>query len=397
VVNVKNNTRHVFQHGWQVISGENLHMKIAIVGLGYWGPNLVRNFLSTENVDNVICCDLVEQRLQRIRRQFGNVEVCSSYEEVLKRSDVDAVVLATPVSEHYPLGMKALQAGKHLLVEKPMTQTTEEAESLVDFAETNGLTLMVDHTFLYTSAVRKIKEYLTQGKIGEILYFDSVRVNLGLFQRDTNVIWDLAPHDISIMDYLVERKPTAVSAVGASHFNGREDIAYITINFPNNIIAHFHVNWISPVKVRRILIGGTKLMAVYDDMEPSEKIKLYDRGVQIKEQESIYKALVEYRIGDMFAPHVDQREALSMMTVDFVQAIRGGKHPVSDGHTGVNVVRILEAANLSLRSGGFVIRFSDEERGKNGSPLSRIQECPEAKNGNHHCPIEALFEEKPQA
>ncbi len=332
-------------------------MKIAVVGLGYWGPNLVRNFLSAENVEGVICCDIVDGRLEKVRRQFHGIEVTSSYDEILQRGDITAVVLATPVSQHYPLGKQALEAGKHLLVEKPLTLRSNHAEELVSLAARKGLILMVDHTFIYTSAVRKIKEYIDSGDIGDILYFDSVRVNLGLFQRDTNVIWDLAPHDISIMDYLIGRQPETLSAVGVSHFNGHEDIAYLSVTFPGKIIAHFHVNWISPVKLRKILIGGSKLMVVYDDMEPSEKIKMYNKGVEIKSKESEYKALVEYRIGDMYAPHVDQREALSLMVKDFIDSILNGHQPVSSGQSGLNVVRILEAAELSLRSGGKQISF----------------------------------------
>ena len=225
-------------------------MKIAVAGLGYWGPNLVRNFLATEGVDQVLCCDTNAQRLESVKRRFYGVETMNSFDDMLKRSDVDAVVLATPVSTHHPLGMKALRAGKHLLVEKPLTLKTSHADELVQCADKGNLRLMVDHTFVYTSAVRTIKMSLEKGDIGDVLYFDSVRVNLGLFQHDTNVIWDLAPHDISIMDYLLARAPLAVSAVGSKHFNDREDMAYITVLFPDNVIAHFHVNWISPVKVR---------------------------------------------------------------------------------------------------------------------------------------------------
>jgi predicted dehydrogenase len=330
-------------------------MKIAIVGLGYWGPNLVRNFLSTEGVDGVICCDVQKKRLAKIQQRFHGVEVSSSYDEILNRTDVDAIVLATPVSTHYPLGMKALQAGKHLLVEKPLTLKTSDAESLIEYAEKSRLKLMVDHTFVYTAAVRKMKDFLSRGEIGDILYFDSVRVNLGLFQHDTNVIWDLAPHDVSIMDFLVDRRPLSVLAVGVNHFNHQEDMAYITVNFPDNIIAHFHVNWISPVKVRKILIGGSKLMVVYDDMEPSEKIKMYNKGVETNGKDSVYRTLVQYRTGDMFAPHVDQTEALSLMAAEFVNSIRTGRRPLTDGQAGLNIVRILEAANQSLKSGGQLV------------------------------------------
>ncbi len=339
-------------------------MKIAIVGLGYWGPNLVRNFLSTEGVDGVICCDVQKKRLDKIQQRFHGVEVSSSYDEILNRTDVDAIALATPVSTHYPLGMKALQAGKHLLVEKPLTLKTADAESLIEYAEKSRLKLMVDHTFVYTPAVRKMKEFLNRGEIGDVLYFDSVRVNLGLFQHDTNVIWDLAPHDVSIMDFLIERRPLSVLAVGVNHFNHQEDMAYITVNFPDNIIAHFHVNWISPVKVRKILIGGSKLMVVYDDMEPSEKIKLYNKGVETNGKDSVYRTLVQYRTGDMFAPHVEPTEALSLMAAEFVNSIRTGKRPLTDGQAGLNIVRILEAANQSLKSGGQLVTLCGDGNGE---------------------------------
>jgi predicted dehydrogenase len=345
-------------------------MKIAVIGLGYWGPNLVRNFLSTPGVTHVVCCDLMDKRLERIQQKFPMVETAKSYDEILQRSDIEAIVLATPVSTHHPLGMKALRAGKHLLVEKPLTLSTKEAMELVTFADENKLTLMVDHTFVYTAAVRKIKEYLDKNEIGDILYFDSVRVNLGLFQHDTNVVWDLAPHDLSIMEYLIGKSPLSVSAVGVNHFNGHEDISYITVNFENNLIAHFHVNWISPVKVRKILIGGTKLMVVYDDMEPSEKIKLYDKGVEIKSQDSLYHVLVEYRTGNMFAPHVEQAEALGLVSKDFVESIKKGKQPRSNGRAGLNVVRILEAASSSLKQGGKVIKFSSNGYQQDADQLS---------------------------
>lgn len=339
-------------------------MKIAVVGLGYWGPNLVRNFLAADGVTGVVCCDILPKRLEMIRHRFHGVEVSSSFDELLSRKDVGAVVLATPVSEHYPLGMRALNAGKHLLIEKPLTVRSNHAEELIHLAASRGLTLMVDHTFIYTAAVRKIKEFIDRGEVGDLLYFDSVRVNLGLFQRDTNVVWDLAPHDISIMDYLIGREPLTLSAVGMGHYGMQEDIAYLSITFAGNLIAHFHVNWISPVKLRKILIGGTKRMVVYDDMEPSEKVKMYDKGVEINGKESVYKALVEYRIGDMYAPHVDQREALSLMVNDFLESINTGREPLASGKSGLNVVRILEAAELSLRCGGRQIAFSRNHNGK---------------------------------
>jgi len=333
-------------------------MKIAVVGLGYWGPNLVRNFLATDGVDSVVACDMNEKRLDNVRKRFYGVETCNSIDAVLGRSDIDAVALATPVSTHHPLGMKALRAGKHVLVEKPLTLKASHAEELIECAENLGLRLMVDHTFIYTAAVRTIKAALDRREIGQVLYFDSVRVNLGLFQHDTNVIWDLAPHDISIMDFLIQQAPIGVSAVGSKHFNGREDMAYITVLFPNNLIAHFHVNWISPVKIRKILIGGTKQMVVYDDMEPSEKIKIYNKGVDISGKDSIYEALVQYRTGDMYAPNVPQTEALALMVKEFVDCINSGKQPLTDGAAGFNVVRVLEAADRSLQEGGRTIAFN---------------------------------------
>lgn len=334
-------------------------MKIGIVGLGYWGPNLVRNFLSTEGVEAVVCYDVSERNAARTKKRFPMVELAASYSDLLRRQDLDAVVLATPVSTHYALGIEALRAGKHLLVEKPLTTKASEATDLIDEAERRGLVLMVDHTFIYTGAVRKIKELAHNGLLGDIMYFDSVRVNLGLFQHDIDVIWDLAPHDLSIMDYVLEARPFAVSAFGASHFNGVADMAYITARFENNMVAHFHVNWLSPVKIRRILIGGTKLMVVYDDMDPSEKVKVYDKGVDIKGEESIQSALVHYRTGDMFAPRVDLTEALSLIAAEFVDCITTHRRPVTDGQCGLNVVRVLEAADASMRQGGKVIELEN--------------------------------------
>lgn len=334
-------------------------MKIAVVGLGYWGPNLVRNFLSTEGVEGVVGVDSRERQTERTKKKLPMMELAHSYQEVLRRTDIGAVVLATPISAHHPLGMEALRAGKHLLVEKPLAATTREAQELVELARKMNLTLMVDHTFVYTGAVRKIKEMVSSGRLGDILYFDSVRVNLGLFQHDSNVIWDLAPHDLSIMEYVIDKKPVAVSALGANHFNGYEDMAYISVLFPDNVIAHFHVNWLSPVKVRKILIGGTRHMLVYDDMEPSEKVKVYDKGVDVKSQESLYETLIQYRTGDMFAPHLDHTEALSLLAAEFVRCIKTGKKPTTDGTSGLNVVRILEAASQSLKDQGRLIQLDD--------------------------------------
>jgi predicted dehydrogenase len=333
-------------------------MKIGVIGFGYWGPNLVRNFLTTPGVDGVACFDTSEKRLRAAKQRFPSIETFTRYEDLLERGDVEAIAVATPVSTHFPLGLKALQADKHLLLEKPMAESASQCAQLVDLAASRKLVLMVDHTFIYTGAVRKIKEMVVEGRLGEIMYFDSVRVNLGLFQHDTNVLWDLAPHDLSIMDHLIGQEPTGVSAIGAKHFNDLEDIAYLTVHYSGRLLAHFHVNWISPVKVRKILIGGSKLMVVYDDMEPSEKVKVYDRGVDIRERESIYKVLVQYRTGDMWAPKIDPGEALILMCQDFVEAIRTGRRPMADGRDGMKIVRILEAAQQSLHTGGAMITMS---------------------------------------
>ena len=334
-------------------------MRIAIVGLGYWGPNLVRNFLSADGVEQVVCFDANPNSVKRTKKVFPMVEVADSYEAILRRPDIDAVAVATPVSTHYSLGLQALKAGKHLLLEKPMATRTEEAISLIEEAEKRKLTLMVDHTFVYTGAVRKIKEMMKNDEIGDVLYYDSVRINLGLFQHDVNVIWDLATHDISIMDFLLEQEPIAVSAVGASHYNHKEDVAYLSVRFANNLIANFHVNWLSPVKIRRIIIGGTKHMAVFDDMNPVEKLKIYDKGVEVKEQESIYSALVQYRVGNMYAPVITEKEALSLLAAEFIDCIKTGRKPITDGQAGLNVVRVLEAADESLELGGKVIGLAD--------------------------------------
>ncbi|MBX2991941.1 MAG: Gfo/Idh/MocA family oxidoreductase [Bacteroidetes bacterium] len=345
-------------------------MKIAVVGLGYWGPNLVRNFLSIDGIDGVVACDTLPRRLENIRKKFPTVETTSSFDDVVWRDDIEGVVVSTPVSTHYPLGMRVLKAGKHLLLEKPMASTTTEAEELLDLAYAKMLTLMVDHTFVYTSAVQKMKELINKGDIGDVLYFDSVRVNLGLFQHDTNVIWDLAPHDISIMDYLIDGKPVAVSCVGVNHFSEYEDVAYVTVHFAEKLMAQFHVNWLSPVKVRKILLGGTKLMVVYDDMEASEKIKVYDKGVDMKGEDAVYKKLVQYRTGNMYSPNIDTGEALARMAAEFVDCINTGKPSISDGQAGVNVVKVLEAANISIKAGGRRVDLSYLSKSNNRSLIS---------------------------
>lgn len=332
-------------------------MKIGVIGLGYWGPNIVRNLISNRNVAKVVCCDSNAKRLESAKLKFPAVETVTDYKAILKDPSVVAVAIVTPVSTHFRLAKEALEAGKHVLIEKPLTDSVKTSEELIEIAERKKLTLMVDHTFIYTGAVRKIREIVDKGEVGDILYFDSVRVNLGLFQHDINVLWDLAPHDISIMDYVIGKEPEFVSAIGAKHYGDIEDMAYLTVGYANNLVAHFHVNWLSPVKIRRILIGGTKKMVVFDDMEPSEKVKVYDKGVEINEEESVYQTLVQYRTGDMYAPQIEQVEALSRMCTDFLSSIIEGRKPISDGYAGLKVVRILEASQRSLLNHNSVIKL----------------------------------------
>lgn len=332
-------------------------MKIAVIGVGYWGPNLARNFAKHPEVKKVVCYDSREQRLARISRDFPNIDATSSYDEILKDSTIDAVVVATPLSSHYELAKAALEHKKHVLVEKPITGSSREAEMLIDLAHKNKCALMVDHTFVYNGAVRKIHELVGTKEIGKILYYDAVRVNLGLFQGDINVVWDLAPHDLSIMDYLLEKKPVAVSAVGWNHYDKFEDIAYVTMFFSDNCIAHVHVSWLAPVKVRRILIGGSHKMIVYDDMEAFEKIKIYDKGVEVTTKEEIDKMLVQYRMGDMYAPSFDTTEPLAAVANEFVASINERRVPLTDGGAGLNIVRILEAAEKSMKNKGMVVEL----------------------------------------
>ena len=329
-------------------------INIGVIGAGYWGPNLVRNFNAQPDCKVVIVADAKADRREFIAAHYPGIDTVADGNALLNDTRVDAVVIATPVGTHFDLARRALAAGRHVLLEKPMTASPAEALTLIELAEKNNRRLMVDHTFVYTGAVRKVKELVDAGTVGDILYFDSVRVNLGLFQHDVNVIWDLAPHDVSIMDYLMSERAAGVSAVGRRHFGSSvEDIAYLTVAFTSNAIAHFHVNWLAPVKVRTTLIGGTKRMVVYDDMEPSEKIKVYDKGVQfIADEEAVRKILVEYRVGDMTAPKIDNTEALRLMSREFLDSITQNRAPLTDGQAGYRVVQVLAAANRSLADNG---------------------------------------------
>jgi predicted dehydrogenase len=332
-------------------------IKIAVVGYGYWGPNLVRNFQDVEGCQ-VLVCDADEGRAARAKAKHPSVEVSCDYGAVLKDSSVTGVVIATPIGTHYKLARKALECGKHVLVEKPLAATVSEAESLVESAAKHRLTLMVDHTFIYTGAVRKMKEIIDRGEMGDPYYFDSVRINLGLIQRDVNVLWDLAPHDIAILGYLISETPVAVCANGASHLgNGIENVAYLSVYFNSGFIAHFHNNWLAPVKIRTVIVGGSRKMLLYDDMDVSEKVKVYDRGIDVSRPEHRRDALVDYRLGDMWAPRLDTTEALRLVAGEFVDCIAKQRMPITDGLSGLNVVKILEASEMSIKRRGREVKL----------------------------------------
>lgn len=327
---------------------------ISVIGYGYWGPNLVRNFSQVPEARVVSVCDQRADRRAHVESVYPAIRTCSDVRDVWSNPAVQAVAIATPVSSHYELALQALRAGKHVFVEKPFTTTSAQAERLIEEAEKRQLTIMVDHTFVYTSAVRKIKELVDSGSIGKVHYYDSVRINLGLFQHDVNVLWDLAVHDLSIMDYLFERSPVTIAATGMAHVPGQpENLAYLTCYFDNSLIAHFHVNWMAPVKVRQTLVGGSQKMIVYDDIEMSEKIKVYDKGITLSDNPAdIYQLKVGYRAGDMWAPRLDNIEALQLEANHFVDCILNTRKPLTDGVVGLRVVRILEAASQSIANRG---------------------------------------------
>ena len=335
---------------------------IGVIGYGYWGPNMVRNFMEVPGASVVAVSDLRQEQLNRVKTRYPAVKTTTNHRELFSDPAVDAIVIATPVSTHFNLAFEALQAGKHVLVEKPLVESVDEGFRLIDEAARRGLILMVDHTFIYTGAVRKIKEIIDGGLLGSIFYYDSVRINLGLFQHDINVLWDLAVHDLAIMDYLLDERPNVISAVGINHVSKKEDIAYLTCLFDNNLIAHIHVNWLAPVKVRRTLVAGGEQMVVYDDLEPSEKIKLYNKGVTLNDNTAngVYEMLVGYRTGDMWAPKLSTAEALSTEASHFLDCIEHNKQPITDGEVGLRVVQILEAANRSMEQQGKPIELNWE-------------------------------------
>lgn len=327
-------------------------IRIGVIGLGYWGPNLVRNFRGVEGATVSRCCDLEPQRFQKLAL-YGDIQFTTSARELIDSSDIDAVAIASPVHTHYELAKQALKAGKSVLVEKPLSMQVEHAEELVALADRKGLVLQVDHVFVYSPAVRLIKEIVESGRLGKLFFIDSVRINLGLFQHDVNVIWDLAPHDLSIVDYLLGRMPRSVAAFGSVHANKEiEDVAYLNLDFGDGLIASFHVNWLSPVKVRSMILGGSEKSLLYDDLDMSEKIRVYNRGIAVATDEEKQKTLVSYRTGDMWSPNVSHDEPLSIMAEDFVRCIRNNGRPVADGESGLRVVKILEAAQRSIKAQG---------------------------------------------
>jgi predicted dehydrogenase len=334
-------------------------IKIGVIGYGYWGPNLVRNFMLASGSAVTRVCDLRQERLTPLQKQYPGLKTCTSAHELINDPEIDAVVIATPVTSHFELALAALRAGKHVLVEKPLASTSDQARRLVDEAAARKLSLLVDHTFVYTDAVRKIRELIASGQLGQIYYYDAVRVNLGLFQHDVNVIWDLAIHDLSIIDYVLPEKPIAVSATGISHVPGQpENVAYITLFFTSSQIAHVHVNWLTPVKVRHTLIGGSEKMILYDDLEPSEKLKVYDKGIRVTpEPEDVYRMLVSYRLGDMWAPRLDNTEALQTEALHFIDCVETGRTPETDGAAGLRMVNMIEAAETSLRDRGRLVEI----------------------------------------
>ncbi|MBD2593991.1 Gfo/Idh/MocA family oxidoreductase [Nostoc spongiaeforme FACHB-130] len=341
--------------------GNNIN--IGVIGYGYWGPNLVRNFAEIPGTQVTSVSDFKPELLAKVQARYPTIKVTTDSFDLFKDPTIDAIAIATPVSTHFDLALAALKAGKHVLVEKPMTTTSEQAMRLIEEAEKRNLVLMVDHTFVYTGAVRKMHDLIATKQLGDIYYYDSVRVNLGLFQHDVNVIWDLAVHDLSIMNYVLPSQPYAVSATGISHVPGEpENIAYLTLFFEKNLIAHIHVNWLAPVKVRRTLIGGSQRMIVYDDLEPSEKVKIYDKGITFNgNAESVYQMMIGYRTGDMWSPKLDMTEALRTEGSHFIDCITKGDRPITGGEAGLRVVKILEAATQSLKQQGRLIELNSAE------------------------------------
>jgi predicted dehydrogenase len=335
-------------------------INIGLIGFGYWGPNLARNFNFNPDLELVAICDFSSDRLKAAKQHYPQVNLYKDLDDFFKDTALDAIAISTPVGTHFKLAKKAISTGRDVWLEKPMTETVAQAEELIELAEQKNKVLLVDHTFVYTGAVRKIKEVIDKGELGDMIYYDSTRVNLGLFQQDINVVWDLAPHDISIMDYLMPFKKVEVSATGSHYYgNGIVPKSLLTVYMENNTIAHINVSWVSPVKIRQALIGGSSKMILYDDVEPSEKVKIYDKGVVLGEtMEELYHLKVQYRVGDMYAPKIDDREALALEASHFVECLMTGKKPLTDGKAGLEVVKVLVAAEKSLKLKGAPVQLS---------------------------------------
>lgn len=348
----------------EILSGPRVEtvreiLNIGVVGYGYWGPNLVRNFAELSDARVHTVADLNPKALEIVKKRYPATDVTTDVQAMIRNPEIDAIAIATPVSTHFSLAMAALKAGKHVWLEKPMTETSMQARALIEEANKRGLTLHVDHTFIYTGPVKKMRELVQNGDLGKTLYYDSTRVNLGLFQRDVNVIADLAVHDFSILDYVFDQHPVAVSASGINHYPGTpENLAYITLFYETGFIAHVNVSWLAPVKVRSILIGGTEKMITFDELQPSEKLKIYDKGVSFTDDPAkIHEMRVGYRAGDMWAPRVDSSEALLVEGKHFVDCIRNNKTPVSNGEFGFRMVELIEAATASMRGRGETIHL----------------------------------------
>jgi len=333
-------------------------IKVGIIGYGYWGPFIARNIRNIEGLELQSICDKRDEACRKAANFYPEAKITADPREVIADPGNDAVAIITPVSTHYELARLALEAGKHIFVEKPFTLSSEQGEKLIELAQAKRKTIMVDHTFLFTGAVRKMKELLESNALGRIYYYDSVRINLGLFQHDVNVIWDLAPHDLSIMDYLLNTRPVSLCAHGACHFNhALEDVAYLVLYFEDNLIAHFHLNWLSPTKIRSTIIGGEKKMLFWDDMDPENKIRIYDKGVEVKDSEKVYDMLYSYRWGDMWAPRISNAEALHEELSYFRDCLEQSRNPHNDGEAGLRVVKLLEASNQSLARGGRTVEL----------------------------------------
>lgn len=326
-----------------------------IIGYGYWGPNLARNVAELPDARLIKIADTKTNRLELASRRHPYASMVTDANALIDDPSVDAVVIATPVRSHFPLAMKAIEAGKHVLVEKPVCDNSEDAAKLIEAAERRRVTLMVDHTFLYTGAVRKMKQLVDTGEIGDVYYYDSVRINLGLFQEDVSVIWDLAVHDLSIMDFVLNQYPNVVACTGCSHVQGQpDDVAYLTLYFPGTLIGHIHVNWLSPVKLRRTLVGGSRKMIVYDDLEAAEKIRVHDKGVIVDcDDEKLNQLRLRgYRSGDVWTPQIDLSEAIRTELIHFINCVNSGEPPISSGLAGMRIVRVLETATKSLQCKG---------------------------------------------